>query len=513
MSHAERSLRRIWKIAQAVVANVVFGFPGCKLRVVGVTGTDGKTTTVHLIVTALESAGYTVGAVSTIHYQVGTRTWVNTSKLTTPGPWALAGLLAHMVRAGCHYAVLECTSHRLDQGGLWGIPVDIAVITNISREHFDYHRTFEDYTRAKERLFNALRHRTKVLPYRSGIDRGGRIATVAVANLDDERTAGVLERAQAERKYGFSLEVLGMKYAGERDDGKSTTVVSARRVGPPDTPYWIQHSPLYVVRAGDHEALLNLRLPGTFNLQNALAAIAVGVSQDIELARITRELSEVERIPGRMDRVKVGQPFTVLVDYAVTPAAFEALYREVRRATPRPQASIPKPQVVHVFGAAGERDRGKRPLLGEIAAKNVDLVILTDEDPFNEDPEQILDEIERGLRDAGAQPLAERDTTHSPVRESGIVYYTTSESTRGREGHDIRRGQDSRSRVSSRASVLRIRDRRLAIREALRRAQPGDVVLVTGKGAEETMALGARRIPWNDRRVIEEELDNLGSRR
>jgi UDP-N-acetylmuramyl tripeptide synthase len=169
---AKRTLLRIWKTAQAVAANAIFGFPGRKLRVVGVTGTDGKTTTVHLIVTALESAGYTVGAVSTIQYQVGTRVWANTSKLTTPGPWALARLLAHMVRSGCHYVVLECSSHRLDQGGLWGIPIDVAVITNITREHLDYHRDLGDYAWAKRRLFRALRHPPKVLPYRRNVDRG-----------------------------------------------------------------------------------------------------------------------------------------------------------------------------------------------------------------------------------------------------------------------------------------------------------------------------------------------------
>lgn len=448
---------RVWKTLQALVANAVFGFPGRKLRVVGVTGTDGKTTTVHLIVTALESAGYTVGAVSTIQYQVGTRKWTNTSKLTTPSPWALAKLLAHMVRAGCHYVVLECSSHRLDQNGLWGIPFDVAVVTNITREHFDYHRDFADYTAAKRRLFRLLRHPTKVLPFRKGVGPGGRIATVAVANLDDERAAAMLGEP-AEREYGFTVEW------GKRDSARGDITVVAsqpvRNPGPgPQTP-----SPaMYVVRAGEHEALLSLRLPGRVNLQNALAAIAVGVSQGIELARITRELSEVDRIPGRMDRVEKGQPFTVIVDYAVTPAAFDALYAEVSL------LKTPGRRLIHVFGAAGERDRGKRPLLGEIAARNADLVVLTDEDPFNEDPEQILNDIEAGLEEA----------TGSRQQMGGERY-------------------------------VRIRDRRLATREALQRAQPGDIVLVTGKGAEEIMAIGERRIPWNDRRVVEEELAAVG---
>lgn len=453
MLPAKRTLLRIWKTAQAVAANATFGFPGGKLRVVGVTGTDGKTTTAHLIITALESAGYTVGAVSTIQYQVGTRVWANTSKLTTPGPWELAKLLAHMVRSGCHYVVLECSSHRLDQGGLWGIPVDVAVITNVTREHLDYHRDLGDYAWAKRRLFRALRHPAKILPHRRNVDRGGRIPTVAVANLDDERCAAMLDEP-AEKKYGFTL--------GHEDwsMGHGITVVLARPITSAQSPGPNPQTPMYVVRAGDHEALLHLKLPGTFNLQNALAAIAVGTSQGIELARITRELSEVERVSGRMDAVEKGQPFTVIIDYAVTPAAFEALYGEIRDSEfeTNSKFQIPNSKLIHVFGAAGERDRGKRPLLGEIAGRNADLVILTDEDPYGENPDQILGDIEKGLRQAAGR------------------------------------------------NYVRIRDRRLAIREALSRAQLGDIVLVTGKGAEETMAVGSRRIPWNDRRVIEEEL-------
>lgn len=467
MSLLMRKLRRFWKTTQAAVAHVVFGFPGRKLRVVGVTGTDGKTTTVHLIVTALESAGYTVGAISTIRFQVGTRVWPNTSKLTTPSPWALAKLLAHMVRAGCHYVVIECSSHRLDQGGLWGVPIDVAVITNISREHFDYHRDFAGYTRAKRRLFDALHHPSKVLRARLGVDRGGRVPTVAVANLDDERTVGILRAASAEKKYGFSLEMRN-KERGMRD----TTVVSAYPVmGETHSSFLIPHS--FVIRADDREALLRLQLPGSFNLANALAAISVGVSQGINVERVTRELSLVEGIPGRVERVDGGQPFTVIIDYAVTPAAFAALYAEASKLKAR------SAKLIHVFGAAGERDRGKRPLLGAIAARHADLVILTDEDPYGEDPEQILDDVERGLRAAGSRPAR-----------------TASQSDAG--------GQQEVGR-----NLLRIRDRRLAIREALQRAVPGDVVLVTGKGAEEAMAVGKERLPWNDRRVVTEELSFL----
>ena len=463
MSPWKRPLLRVYKTLQAIGAQLTFGFPGRKLRIIGVTGTDGKTTTVHLIVRALESAGYTVGAVSTIQFQVGTKRWANASKLTTPGPLMLQALLAHMVRAGCHYAVIECSSHRLDQGGLWGIPVDVAVITNISREHFDYHRDFSDYAAAKRRLFRLLRHPAKVLPFRPGMDPGGRLPTVAVANLEDERTTRMLEEP-AERKYGFT------QGPGSGLRRRGVTVVSAQRIPDSLSPRSIPRAATHVVRAGEQEALLGLKLPGAFNLQNVLAAIAVGVSQGIELARVTKELSEVERIPGRMDVVEAGQPFTVIIDYAVTPAAFEALYATIGHepwAMRGQRAGGRRPRIIHVFGAAGERDRGKRPLLAAIAARHADLVILTDEDPYGENPEQILDDLAAGI----------------PARSesSGIARETTE----------------------------RIRDRRLAIRAALRHARPGDSVLVTGKGSEGTMAVGRQRLPWNDRRVIEEEVRAL----
>ncbi|TSC63449.1 MAG: Uncharacterized protein G01um1014106_496 [Parcubacteria group bacterium Gr01-1014_106] len=483
---AIRWLRRPFKMAQAFVACAVFGFPGRKLRIVGVTGTDGKTTTVHLTVKALESAGYTVGAISTIHFQVGTKLWTNRSKLTTPGPWELQKLLAHMVRAGCHYVVLECSSHRLDQEGFWGIPFDVAVITNITREHFDYHKDFDDYARAKRRLFMALRHPAKQLPFRKNIDPGGRVPTAAVVNLDDERCRPMLEE-QAERKYGFTLQA----DRGKLTANGGTTIVTAR---PAASPHQLSavSSQLYIVRAGEREALLDLKLPGRFNLQNALAAIAVGISQGIALAQITRELSDVERIPGRMDQVKEGQPFTVIIDYAVTPAAFEALYAEIRNS----KFEIRNFRIIHVFGAAGGRDRGKRPLLGEIAGRHANLVILADEDPYSEDPEHILRGIEPGLVAAGMRSATLSED--AALRSTAIMNDSSAAGDRG-----------AVSGEGDRKQFLRIRDRRLAIREALNRAKSGDVVLVTGKGAEETMALGDQRIPWNDRKVITEELMSL----
>lgn len=493
MTQRERSARRVWKIIQGIIANVVFGFPGRKLRVIGVTGTDGKTTTVHLIIRALESAGYTVGAISTIHFQVGTKLWTNTSKLTTPGPWTLAKLLAHMVRAGCHYVVLECSSHRLDQNGFWGIPFDVAVITNITREHFDYHRDFDDYAAAKQRLFQALRHPPKVVPPRMNADEGGVIPTVAVVNLDDDRCRAMLEE-KAEKKFGYTMKGVGSRVSGV---GTNIAVVAASSVA--DTQHPTPNTRVYVVRAGDHEALLPLKLPGDFNLQNALAAIAVGVSQGIELARITRELADVERIPGRMDFVEQGQPFKIIVDYAVTPAAFEKLF-EVVRPYLVSSSQNPAPKIIHVFGATGGRDRGKRPLLGEIAARHAGLVILTDEDPYDEDPEQILDDIERGLLVGGMRraPSALVSSGAAPRSSGGSAIMNDSIATSEPERAGEKRAE--------KGGVRRIRDRRLAVREALKRVQPGDVVLLTGKGAEETMAIGPRRIPWNDRRVVEEEL-------
>jgi UDP-N-acetylmuramoyl-L-alanyl-D-glutamate--2,6-diaminopimelate ligase len=446
-----RALRRPWKMLQGAVAAFVFGFPSRRLRVVGVTGTTGKTTTIHLIAVALESAGYTVGAVSSIHVKVGTKEEKNRSGLTSLGPWQLQRLLAHMVRSGCHYAIIECSSHALDQRRFFSVDFDVAAITNIERDHFDYHGAFADYARAKRRLFEAVsRRRPKTIA-------GKRVPRVLVAPLRGE-TRSLLE-LPADAKWGIVLDDAPAPAGISRVQARDAALLPGKT-----------HA---VVDAEGRHALLHLPLPGMYNVENALLAVAVGVSQGIEVARITRELSEVESVPGRFERVEAGQPFQVIVDYAVTALALRSLYEALRAMGPK--------RIFAVFGAAGNRDRGKRAEMAEIVGRNADVVFLTNEDPFTEDPEQIFSDLEVGLKNAG---LSKQETVKNKQADTLA----------------------SSQQLAANRIYVEIPDRREAIRAAVSAAQPGDIVVATGKGAEETMRFKDKTIPWSDRRVFEEEL-------
>lgn len=406
-------LKNVYHLSGAAVANVVFGFPGRKLRVVGVTGTDGKTTTVACIAAILCEAGKKTAVASTINFRIGERQWVNVSKFTTLSGWKVQKFLHEAVLAGCEVAVLEVSSHALDQGRVFGIPFEVAVITNATREHLDYHGTMKEYRRAKRRLF----------------DR----AKVGIVNLDMEDSEEFLETPPPKKitysRLDTSADVLA-------EGVEATLDGSTFSVG---------------------ETKFHLVLPGLFNVENALAAIAAVLPFDVSFEIASRALAEIKGVPGRMERVPNDRDITILIDYAVTPNALENLYSLVSKMKPNESAKI-----ISVFGACGDRDRGKRPLMGEIVSSYADTIILTNEDPYTENPNRIVREIKKGI-------------VNKTPREN----------------------------------LFTIMDRRAAIKKAIAVANPGDIVVVTGKGAEEVMAIGNQRIPWNDRRVIEAILQGL----
>lgn len=409
-SRVPQPIKNAYHLAQAFVACVLYGFPGRKIKVIGITGTNGKTTVTRFVSAILEEAGHKTARASTIDFKVGDREWANATKYTTLSALAVQRFLRQAVREGCEYAVLETSSHALDQYRVWGVPYAVAAVTNITREHLDYHGTMSRYREAKRRLFD--------------------MAPVGVINLDMEDPTDFRCRFTG-RCVTYSV---GDPQAAVLAQDVTTDLEGSR----------------FTVDGTE----FSLRIPGRFNIENALAAIAVGVTQDIPLATMAQALGKVSGIPGRMERIANRRGLTIIVDYAVTPDSLEKLYGLVSGMRPDPQAKI-----IAVFGACGERDRGKRPLMGEIVASYADTVILTNEDPYHEDPKRIVREIAKGIKG----------------KSLGTNYF-------------------------------RIMDRRQAIRKALRLAQSGDIVVVTGKGAEETMALGDRRLPWNDSRVIEELL-------
>jgi UDP-N-acetylmuramoyl-L-alanyl-D-glutamate--2,6-diaminopimelate ligase len=403
-------IKNQYHLAQAVIACVFFGFPAKRLKVIGVTGTNGKTTTTQMITRILEQAGKKVAMASTINFQIKERKWTNASKFTTSSAWKLQKFLREAADAGCGYAVIETSSHALDQGRVWGIPYEIAVMTNVTREHLDYHKTMDSYRIAKRRLFE--------------------IAHKAVINAD-------MEEPEFFRLPGKEA----IRYSTK--DPSAHLFASHVELDFSGTEFTVDGTKF------------RLHLPGLFNIENALAALGVARLLDIDFSTAQAALASIASVPGRMELVENPMRADILIDYAVTPDAFEKLYASIL------PLKIPGSKIIHVFGACGERDRGKRPMLGEIASSNADIVILTNEDPYHEDPERIIDEIERGV-----------------TKKKDKNYF-------------------------------RIFDRREAIRKALTLAEIGDIVLITGKGAEETMALGDARIPWNERSVIEDELAHL----
>jgi len=449
-SNFVRTLRRPWKVLQAMIANAVFGFPSRKLLIVGITGTTGKTTSIHLTGKALESAGYTVGLISSIKVQIGTKTEKNESGLTSLGPWQLQKLLARMVSAGCHYAVIEVSSHALDQFRFWGVDFDVAAITNLSRDHLDYHHTVEDYAAAKRRLFQAVAKRRE-----KRLKNGEYVPRVLIASLDDPKTVGFLNE-DADFRYGMSL----LDSRVPTPPRTEPVLLYAIRILPDRTTA--------MILARGHNCLLYLKLAGAFNVRNALLAIAVGVSQNIPVERISRELYSVESIPGRFEKVALGQPFQVIIDYAVTEAALETLYGAIVTMRAR--------RVLAIFGVCGNRDRGKRAGMAEIVAKHAEVTFLTNEDPFSEDPEQIFSELEVGLIAGGA----------------------------------VKVGADKLGSIAPGQHVyVKIVDRREAIAMAVKVAQVGDCIVATGKGSEEVMHLGDKNVPWNEKQIFEEEIRKI----
>ena len=425
-------------LALAVAAAWWYGDPSAELGVVGITGTDGKTSTARLTASVLEAGGWPTGIVSTIGGRIGGVDEERPPHATTPQAPELQRALRAMVAADDRAAVVETTSHGLALGRVDGVRYDVAVFTNLSHEHLELHGTFEAYRAAKRSLFERLavddRNPTKGLP---GWQRTG------IVNLDD---AAASTFADATREAGARLLTYGRDAAADfrlldvDDDGRRLRVSW-------DGP------------VGRQQAAL--QLAGSFNAYNALAAAAVGAAIELEPAAVVAGLEGLAHVPGRMQRLDLGQPFGVVIDYAHSPKSLQLVLEELA-----PAAQARGGSLIAVFGSAGERDVEKRSMMGRIAAERSRLVIVTDEDPRNEDPMAILDAIAAGSEAAGA--------------------------VRGR-------------------AVLLIPDRKAAIGAAMRAARPGDVVLLAGKGHESTIQVAnGAEIPWDERAVAEATLRELG---
>jgi len=380
----------------AFLGAIVYRFPSRKLIVIGVTGTNGKSTVVELTSKILAAAGEKVASLSSIKFKVGEREWPNTLKMTMPGRFKIQRFLRQALSSGCKYAVLEVTSEGIKQYRHKFIDFEVAVFTNLAPEHIETHGSFENYREAKGKLFQATKG-------------------IHVINIDDKNAEYFLQ-FPANKKYTYGL-----------NKGDINT----------------------------QNTQFKLRLIGNFNIYNALAVTCVGLSQGISSEICKRALEKVESIPGRMEEV-ISEPFKVFVDYAFTPNALEKVYQ-----TLKPQNK----KMICVLGACGGgRDKWKRPVLGKLAAKYCDEIIVTNEDPYDEDPYQILSMIKSGI---------------------------------------------FKSQFSN-PNFYEILDRREAIRKSLELAKPNDTVIITGKGCEPWICVAkGKKIPWDDRKVVREEYEKL----
>jgi UDP-N-acetylmuramoyl-L-alanyl-D-glutamate--2,6-diaminopimelate ligase len=350
-----------------------FGDPSHELGVVGVTGTDGKTTTSFLAVAALEAAAVSSGLVGTVETKIGTSREPNPEHMTTPGAPELQRALRAMVSAGNSAAVVETTSHGLAADRVRGIAYDSAILTNLSHEHLEFHGTWEAYRDAKLSLFERL-----AVSERNPRKTAPPWPKTAIVNVDDPTAGAFVGVAQ---EAGARIVTYGTDAAADVRATHSEEDTRRLRV-------------TYDAPSGS--AGLELRLAGRFNVHNALAVVALGEALGLDPAAVRAGLESVEGVPGRMERVDAGQPFGVVIDYAHSPASLQAVLEILA-----PSAAARGGSLIAVFGSAGERDVEKRPMMGRIAADRARLVIATDEDPRGEDRVAILDAIARGAEAGG----------------------------------------------------------------------------------------------------------------
>ncbi|HEU5287800.1 MAG TPA: UDP-N-acetylmuramoyl-L-alanyl-D-glutamate--2,6-diaminopimelate ligase [Candidatus Limnocylindria bacterium] len=370
------------RAALADLAAELFDHPTRKLKIVGVTGTDGKTTTVHLVSDVLEARGERTGFATTVDFKLAGSAWANETRQSTQEAVEIQEFFAELLVSGGTWGVLEATSHALALRKVRGCEIDIAVFTNLTPEHLDFHGTLQSYLDAKALLFEMLT---------TSVDKG--VPKAAVLNADDPHWRYLADRAAPSRVLTYGIDAHA---------DLQGTVLSADANGS-------------LVRVAYHDDTIELALPlvGRFNVHNALAAMAAGIAAGVPLATAKTALEQAQPVRGRMERVVCGQPFTVIVDYAHTPESLDKVLALLRPLTAG--------RLIAVFGSAGERDRSKRPRLAEVASRYADLFVITQEDPRLEDPGAILSEIEAGAKSAGKRPGSDYlviDDRAAAVREA-----------------------------------------------------------------------------------------------
>jgi UDP-N-acetylmuramoyl-L-alanyl-D-glutamate--2,6-diaminopimelate ligase len=406
-----RGIEELYRRGRVQLISARYGNPAKNLRVIAVTGTNGKTTTVNYINEILKEAGLTTAMFSTALIEVAGKTQLNDLNATVASTQRMQEFFRDAKQAKVDYVVLEITSHALHQHKLATVPIEVAVMTNLTQDHLDYHKTMDQYAAAKGKLFAGepkyivLNRDDEWFDYFDGYQAGAQ-----------KITYGTHEEAEAK-----------IDYVKLYKKGSEATIII------------------------DHQTKLELAtaLPGRYNVYNMTAAAATAYVLGIKLSHIVEGVANLEGVPGRFERVVDGLGYDVIVDYAHTPDALEQLLESAKAVTPN--------RVILVFGATGDRDKGKRPIMGEIAARLADRIVLTDEESYNEDPQAIRDQVFAGIERAGGS-----------------------------------------------AKTTELADRREAIDKALSIAKKGDTILITGMGHEQFRIVNGEKLPWNDGDVVRE---------
>ncbi len=411
---AVRQLEEKYRKGRVRLVRTRYGNPAKYLKVIAVTGTNGKTTTVNYLNEILKEAGQKTAMFSTAVIEIAGDRKINDLNATVASTDRMQRFFRDAKRAKADYVLLEVTSHSLDQHKLDGVPVLAAVMTNLTQDHLDYHKTMESYAAAKAKLFAAE-------------------PQFIVLNRDDEWFDYFDRFLAGDQKITY----------GKHDEAEAKITY---------TKLYKKGSEATVTI--DHQTKLDLAtaLPGDFNIYNMTAAAATAYLLGVDLDDIIEGVANLEGVPGRFERVETGKDFDVIVDYAHTPDALEKFIGAAKEIT--------KNRVILVFGATGDRDKGKRPIMGEIATRLADRIILTDEESYNEDPAAIRDQVMQGIEAAKGS-----------------------------------------------AKTTEIADRHDAIKKALGIATKGDTILITGMGHEQFRIVNGKKIPWNDAEVVRELLE------
>ena len=391
------------RVVYAAMCSAYFGDPASKLKIIGVTGTSGKTSVTYMVKTMLEKAGHKVGLIGTIQNVIGNETLP--AKNTTPDAYELHSLFALMLKSGCDYVVMEVSSHALDQKRVYGIEFECAIFTNLTQDHLDYHITMENYFEAKAILFQNCKS--------------------AVINLDDEYSQRFIEKCSCP-VYTYSAKSNTATYTAESIIYKADSVS-------------------YALVADGNIGKVKVNIPGVFTVYNSMAAGVCCLALGMDFALVAKNLCSVNGVKGRVEVVPTNRDFTIIIDYAHTPDELENVTKMLN--------TIKTGRLVTLFGCGGDRDKTKRPIMGEIAADNSDFVVVTSDNPRSESPTDIINDILVGMKD-----------TKTP--------YTV------------------------------IENRRDAIEYAIKNAQPNDVILLAGKGHETYQILNTGTIHFDEREVI-----------